>query len=344
MFRVLIVDDEPMIRKGLMTLVQQYKPAELIIHTAENGESALKQIREEAPDILLTDIRMPKMDGLELSRSIHGSCFDIDIVIISGYSDFEYARQCMAVGVKEYLLKPVVKKSLYDVLQKVIEGRKNKVQSHVSAATLADWAERMEQAIWSLRMEELEALTAEWRAYCHNRSYSPNDLYKLQTDLLELLTKKLNSRGPHSFQEIGPLKALQEPAAAHDRFDEQLLKMAEELKRKRKGKAKDPVEVAKLYIEAHLSGEIPLEEVADLLGLNPSYFSQLFKQQTRETFVQYRIRRRMEKAKQLLEQPYYRITDISYEVGYADHPHFTKTFKKYTGCSPSEYRQKLGIE
>ena len=104
---------------------------------------------------------------------------------------------------------------------------------------------------------------------------------------------------------------------------------------KRKGKLKDPVEEAKQYIETHLAEEVSLEEVAGRIGLNASYFSQLFKQSTQETFVQYRTRRRMEKAKKLLAQPHYRITDISGEVGYADHPHFTKTFKKHTGLLPS---------
>ncbi|MNF97535.1 HTH-type transcriptional activator Btr [compost metagenome] len=119
--------------------------------------------------------------------------------------------------------------------------------------------------------------------------------------------------------------------------------MLQDLKSKRKGKQKDPVEEAKQYMEKHLAEEVSLEEVAEFIGLNPSYFSQLFKQNTQETFVQYRTRRRMEKAKKLLQQPHWRITDISGEVGYADHPHFTKTFKKYEGCLPSEYRQRMGI-
>lgn len=108
------------------------------------------------------------------------------------------------------------------------------------------------------------------------------------------------------------------------------------------GKLKDPLEEAKGYIEKNLSEEVTLEMVAGILGLNPSYFSQMFKKRTGETFVQYRIRQRMEKAKRLLEQPSCRITEISYEVGYSDHPHFTKTFKKYTGVSPSEYRLTHG--
>jgi two-component system response regulator YesN len=148
----------------------------------------------------------------------------------------------------------------------------------------------------------------------------------------------------HSFEAVVPLVVHEDPLIAFSSFEEHIHMLLDSLKQKRKGRAKDPMEEAKKYIETHLSREIPLEEVADQLGLNASYFSQLFKQMTGETFVQYRIRKRMDKAKKLLEQPHYRIIDISYEVGYADHPHFTKTFKKYTGLSPSEYRDKLGIK
>jgi two-component system response regulator YesN len=167
---------------------------------------------------------------------------------------------------------------------------------------------------------------------------------ELLSDLMELLVIKLNNRGVHSFEAVVPLVVHEDPLIAFSSFEEHIHMLLDSLKQKRKGRAKDPMEEAKKYIETHLSREIPLEEVADQLGLNASYFSQLFKQMTGETFVQYRIRKRMDKAKKLLELPHYRIIDISYEVGYADHPHFTKTFKKYTGLSPSEYRDKLGIK
>lgn len=344
MLRVLIVDDEPMIRKGLTALVQKSGLADFQIRSAENGEAALERIREETPDILFTDIRMPVMDGLALSRAVQTSGMDIDIVVISGYNDFEYARQCMALGVKDYLLKPVAKSALQDVLSKVIAGRRQKAEAHVSAATLEQWAERFEQAVWNLRPNDIAELMEQWRAYCRDRMLNAVGLRGLLADLLELIVVKLNNRGAHTFAAGEPLVAHEDPAAAFGAFEERVRLLADTLRHKRKGRTKDPVEEAKKYIEVHLSREIPLEEVADLLGLNPSYFSQLFKQTTGETFVQYRIRRRMEKAKKLLEQPHYRITDISYEVGYADHPHFTKTFKKFTGLSPSEYRDRLGIK
>ncbi|WP_281885139.1 response regulator [Paenibacillus sp. YYML68] len=344
MLRVLIVDDEPMILKGLTTLLTQYKDNQVHIRTADNGKSALALILEQAPDIVLTDIRMPVMDGLELTRSVHELGLELDMIVISGYSDFEYARKCMASGVKDYLLKPVARQELYETLDRVLAQRQQSALPDVSAATLTHWAERLEQKLWDLRIEDLMETLTEWRKCCTEGAYSARTVHKLHTDLLELLVKKLQARGTYKFEQRSPLRLTELEAEAHEQLNDYIMSLVEELKSKRRGKTRDPIEEAKAYIDDNLSREIQLEEVAEYLGLHPSYFSQMFKQHTGETFVQYRIRRRMEKAKQLLEQPHYRITDISYEVGYADHPHFTKTFKKYTGYSPSEYRQKLGIE
>ena len=84
-------------------------------------------IRKMKPDVLITDIKMPFMDGLSLSEIVKEEFPKIRIVIISGYDDFEYARQAIVVGVDQYLLKPITKKALLDVLEelkKKIEGER----------------------------------------------------------------------------------------------------------------------------------------------------------------------------------------------------------------------------
>lgn len=345
MFRLLIVDDEPMIRKGLVKLVEQMSTISIVVNTAENGVEALEFMERDCPHFLFTDIRMPKMDGLELCRQVSQLYPHVQIVVISGYSDFEYAQKSLSYGVKEYLLKPVNKKSIHEVLEKLVKHRhKQSSQSYISLSKMELWVESMEEAIWATNMEKMDALIAECRRECIENSIPFSQQIEFYDQFLILLVKKLNARDIFRFQIE---HASQVPSSAEEAFNHfvyEVRQFLRVLKAKRKGNAKDPVEEAKSYIEKHLSKDVSLEEVAEVLGLNPSYFSQLFKQLAGETFVQYRIKRRMEKAKKLLENPSYRITDISYEVGYADHPHFTKTFKKYSGYSPSEYREKLGIQ
>ncbi|MFS0838000.1 helix-turn-helix domain-containing protein [Paenibacillus sp. 1P03SA] len=116
------------------------------------------------------------------------------------------------------------------------------------------------------------------------------------------------------------------------------------LHQQRSGTYKNLLDEVKTYIDTHLAEEITLDEVAEMAGFTPTYFSSMFKKMTNETFVKYRIKKRMEKAQQLLAIPHIRIVDVAAKVGYEDYPHFTKMFKKTTGFSPSEYRQQLGIK
>jgi two-component system response regulator YesN len=344
-YRVLIADDEPMIRKGLQKLIEQSGQPITSVRLAENGVDALRQIREERPDFLFTDIRMPKMDGLELCRQVSELDPDIFIVVVSGYNDFEYAQKCLSYGVKEYVLKPISKTAVDTALQKLVELlNKHMSQPFLSVQRLEEWVSRAEEAIWSLDHEALRELLQQARLELSSHKLRLNQLVDMFSEFSALLHKRLNTRDVFSFFDKLQLHDAVNKDEAWLRFEISLERVLQELRIKRKGKLKDPIEEAKSYIETHLAEEVSLEEVAERIGLNPSYFSQLFKQSNQETFVQYRTRRRIEKAKRLLAQPQYRITDISAEVGYADHPHFTKTFKKYVGCLPSEYRSKLGVD
>ena len=117
---ILIVDDEMIIRNGLKNMMLSYSKSFSSIRVAENGEQALAMIAEYPPNIMITDIRMPKMDGLELCKRIHKSYSFIRVVVISGFAEFEYAKQCMGYGVKEYLLKPVVKMDIHEMLDRLL--------------------------------------------------------------------------------------------------------------------------------------------------------------------------------------------------------------------------------
>ncbi|MGG1551082.1 response regulator transcription factor [Paenibacillus ferrarius] len=344
MYRILIVDDEPMIRRGLQKLVEQSELPIESLRTADNGAQAMERIQEERPDFLFTDIRMPKMDGLALCERIAEMDADIQVVVISGYGDFEYAQRCLSYGVKEYLLKPVNIKAFQQVLAKLIQNKsKISSESFVAVTKLEGWATQLEQAVWLLQEEELARLVGSMSAELSGYKLKLNRFSEVLQELYMLVHQRLKARDVFGVQDELDLQGAGSEEELLGRFEAAVSGFLQELRAKRKGKQKDPIEEAKQYMENRLAEDVSLEEVAEYVGLNPSYFSQLFKQSTNETFVQYRTRRRMEKAKKLLEQPQWRITDISGEVGYADHPHFTKTFKKYEGCLPSEYRHKMGI-
>lgn len=107
MYNVLLVDDEPAIREGLRTLIPWEELGFTVADTAANGREALLKHGLLRPDLMIVDIRMPGMDGLELIAAIRGIDPGVHILILSGYADFDYARQAIGSRVDGYLLKPV---------------------------------------------------------------------------------------------------------------------------------------------------------------------------------------------------------------------------------------------
>lgn len=123
MLKVFLVEDESVIRDGLRDNIPWQQYGFQFVGEAADGEMALPLIRKTRPDVLITDIKMPFMDGLSLSRIVSKEFPKTKIVIISGYDDFEYARQAIEVGVDQFLLKPItrlmLKKTLLELKEKI---------------------------------------------------------------------------------------------------------------------------------------------------------------------------------------------------------------------------------
>lgn len=119
MYRVLIVDDEPRIREGLSTLIEWDSLGYVVADTAANGVDAMNKYKRIEPDLIIADIRMPEMNGLELVRAIRSAGGTMHVLILSGYADFEYAKQAMAMRIDGYLLKPVDEDELIEYLRKL---------------------------------------------------------------------------------------------------------------------------------------------------------------------------------------------------------------------------------
>ncbi|WFR56684.1 response regulator [Anaerocolumna sp. AGMB13025] len=121
MYRLLIAEDDSTIRRGLVKIIEDMGLAVENIQEAENGQSALALCETFLPHIVITDIRMPLMDGLEFIGTIKQEQPGLFFLIISGYSDFDYAKKAIQFGVNEYLLKPIEKDELKTALLRIIE-------------------------------------------------------------------------------------------------------------------------------------------------------------------------------------------------------------------------------
>jgi len=115
--KMLIVDDEYSSRKALSKILREWNSSIVITDDVGTGQDAISCIEKEIPDIVFTDIRMPEMDGLELSKYIQNNYPSIITVIISGYAEFEYAQKAINYNVKKYLLKPIDKRKVWKTLK-----------------------------------------------------------------------------------------------------------------------------------------------------------------------------------------------------------------------------------
>ena len=124
LYKILLVDDEEEIRTSIIKKIDWEKNGFTVIGDAENGKDALEKSEQLEPDVVLTDIRMPYMDGLELAAELRRLHPSIKVVIFSGYDDFEYAKQAIQLNIIEYILKPVNARELTDILVKIKTNRR----------------------------------------------------------------------------------------------------------------------------------------------------------------------------------------------------------------------------
>lgn len=269
--KILIVDDEHIIRSGMRTIIQRSGEDWIVSGEAVDGIDAIDQLDRELPDLVITDIRMPEMDGIELTKYIKTKFKEVLVIIISGYAEFNFAQEAIRYGALDYILKPTKPENLVSVLRK--------------AQKLID--ER------DLKKAEEEKLNRE----------------------IAVLKSKLNGKSANC------------GADQHDC-------------REKSQQYRKIIAHAVEYMYSNYNQELTLKHMAGLLHINPSYFCDLFRQETGESFSEYLIRIRVEKAKELLQS---RVELRSYEiaelVGYRDAKYFSQVFKKLVGVTPTEFRE-----
>lgn len=191
MLKVIIADDEERICQLIQALVDWDSLGLTIVGVAHNGLEALELVKKNHPDILITDIRMPGCNGLELIENVKKAVQDLEIVIISGYAHFEYAQSAIKYGVGDYLLKPINKAELNSTLKKLKERAESRKESEESRLELL---QKSENDIRRLRENLMERLIGQQE---ENLSYEVfHEAYhlKMKPGLFQVFFLKIDGR------------------------------------------------------------------------------------------------------------------------------------------------------
>lgn len=341
MYKLLLVDDEPIIREGLEQMIEWEKLGLTLTASCADAIAALDSMMDDMPDILLTDIRLPGVSGLELIEravSLHPM---LQTLVLSGYDTFQYAQQAMKYGVIEYLLKPCAKEELEHALQRAcqaIDRRRQQVlylydERRKRVKDLAD-------SFNALRTGDSD--DAQIEKQVHELVKTVEDPGLLQDTLIAVVTAGTGS-GQTEWGMNTITDALR-PREGREGLEQLIARTLIRLRGEGGAvRAGDFVAQMTAWAAAHYADEaLSLQYIADhVVYMNADYIGREFTRTVGQKFSSYLLETRMEHAKLLMRSdPSLHSYEIAEQVGLGKNPHyFSQLFRKYTGMTPKEFRR-----
>lgn len=337
-YSVLIIDDEPMARKGYATILENSNLPISDIRIACDGAKGLEMMKERVSNIVITDIEMPIMDGLDFCRKVSQKCPHVALVVVTGYAEFKYAKRAISYGVKDYILKPVKQANLIHTMEQLIAKFNNANQLiKIPTRQLEGILEQLERSLLYNQKNLLEEAIESMNTFFTKLEL--NDCIILDKKIKSLLLERLSIKSRHALpKEFESFKGM-EKIDFYSWYRKSMYTLLDELLNSKLRLENNLIYLARDYIDENYTQDISLIEAANKTGLSPAYFSRLFKKIIGITFVQYRQKVRMEQSKKLLRQTNKSIKEITFDVGYNDVTNFIRSFKKDTGYTPKKYRE-----
>lgn len=363
MKKVFLIDDEPDIREAMRDRIDWESLGCVFCGDAPDGELALPLINQLHPDIIVSDIKMPFMDGLELSRNVKRTMPSVKIILLSGHEEFHYALEALRIGVSEYCLKPISASELSDAVRAAarqidIQSQQDQRQSehasiHSQRETLSmqklSAIDRAEISDFMKYGQAANALsfTRKYLSFLGGIDWKTSFVgryvcLELGLSALQFCRESVSSEGL-SEDEINMLEQKIAKVTSHEEAVDYIAALLETVTRFREqanNKYAGKILKAKDFIRSQSARyELSLHIVAQHVGMSPSYFSTIFSQETGQTFVEFLTSVRMARAIDFMRTTDFKTYEIAYKVGYNDAHYFSFLFKKFTGTTTREFRK-----
>ncbi|MDR6881863.1 response regulator [Bacillus sp. 3255] len=338
MYQVLVAEDEFWIRNQVIELVDKTQGFK-VIGAAQDGEEAWKLINEQWPDILITDIMMPQMDGLALLKRIYEYNLSISPIIISGYDNFSYAQQAIRFGISEYLLKPLSEDKIKDALEQSVRHMERTHRFRDYFLSVHEFSHKLDTMEQASAWRELSELI---KSILNIKTALPTEKTGMLRILSDKMTDQMRSKGELREVEVFTIH-VQDKESVLKYFYGLLENWFRNVEKSPDSNKQLIIKKVQEYVQKNYMNDITLSQIAEIADLSVSRFCVIFKQQYHDSFVNYVNQVRIDKAKQLLLETDLKIYEVADMVGFSTLPYFNRLFKSVTGHSPNEYKRSLGL-
>lgn len=351
MYRVIIIEDETTVRRGIVLTIDWFSLDCIIVGEAANGEEGLELVLRLSPDIVITDVKMPRMDGVEMIQKLRQAGCRSRFIILTAYSDFKYAQSALRLGVSDYLLKPLKDGELEEAVRTLVRTVSGPGTGGAAGAGYGYESVAEKGYEGAARDGDGNGMTAQSGEKSGHRN-DPKDAgnaYRHPSGISTgsgVTAGAVRGNGPagdgaakaafysgwNPYAGTAPAPVPESITAAFPIYGFSSDRTAQN----------SYVEGAIRYIHRHYQEDISISTVAHALEISEGYLSRMFKKETNYTFTNYLIYYRLRLAMELLMDCRVKIYEVADQVGYSDTAYFSAQFKKIVGLSPSEYQGRFG--
>lgn len=338
MKKLVIMDDESIVVQGISAIIARLNLGVEVVGSADNGIDGCQLIRDTKPDVVITDIQMPGMDGLSMIEEMHKEFPDIYFIVISGYTDFVYAQRAIRLGVMDYIDKPITIEKVQEVFTKI---EKRDAGRHKEAPNIQG-DEMVINALMlgdtSAFVEYTEQFLKDLEGHCKSPAQYKEECYRFLCLIQGIYAGRRKHYDESLLIPCEQIMQLESMDEAKTYVRQSVHRIASQMEAEHKGANHHVISQLLQYINENYHRDIGLTELGEQVNMNAAYLSILFKEEMGTSYVKYLTDLRITKAKKLLAEGK-KVNEVSTMVGFNNYRYFCDVFKKHTGMTPSEYRK-----